>query len=215
MTTFVVGGTATASHPAESAHLHVAVTATGDDRTDVARRVSEEHAALLAHLDALGDAAPSRSSTGLVSDTIREYPQGFDEPVVQARARVSLDLVVTDFDQLGALGGRLAETELVEIDGLTWQLDPVTRRALARTARAEAVQDAMARAADYAAALDVGAPLLDRLYEEGLRPGGGGGGAGFARDAVMMKSAAHDGASFDLAPPSIDVTVTISADFTA
>ncbi|AMM19672.1 hypothetical protein AX769_05350 [Frondihabitans sp. PAMC 28766] len=215
MTTFVVGGTATASHPAESANLHVAVTATGDDRAGVARQVSEAHAGLLADLDALGDSAPSHTSTGLVSDTIREYRQGRDEPVVQARARVSLDLVVTDFVQLGALGGRLAETELVEIDGLTWQLHPATRRALARSARFEAVQDATDRAADYAAALDVGAPLLDRLYEEGLRPGGGGGSGAFAREAMMMKSAAHDGASFDLTPPDIEVTVTISADFTA
>lgn len=215
MTTFSVSGTATFSRPAERALLRVAVTSTGDDRATVARQVAEAHAALLAELDALGSSAPERTSSGVVSDTIQEY-RGSEPPLSRARTRVSVELVFVDFDLLGTFGGRLAETELVEIEGLSWQLDPATRTSLARSARLEAVRDAATRAADYAAALGTREPALVRLYEEGLRPGSGSGGGAFAKSAFALDaSPVGGGATFDLTPPDIEVTVTLSADFTA
>jgi hypothetical protein len=217
MTTFSVNGTATMRHEPEEATLRVAAVATGQDPAALAELVADAHASLEADLADVaegGHATPTWSSGSVSTSTYREYPPGDVEPRLMSRVRLPVELLFTDFGPLGLLVRRWAAHPALEIDGLDWLLRDETRRALARQARLEAVQDATARAADYAASLGLGSPVLDRLFEEGLRPGGAGGG-GFARDAMMMKSAPHDGVSFDLTPPTIEVAVSISADFTA
>ncbi|RKR75607.1 SIMPL domain-containing protein [Frondihabitans australicus] len=213
MTTFVVHGQATLSHPAQIATLTVTVVARGDDRAELASLVSEDHALLLAQLDALGDAAPERSSGGLVTDTYYDYP-GDGQSILRSRARVSTVLVFTDFALLGRLAGDWASEPLFELDGLSWTLSDETSHALIRRARVDAVNDAVGRAAEYAAALGAGSPTLERLYEDGLRPSGGGGG-GFAKAMMMDVGGAGGSGAFDLAPPAIEVSVEISADFVA
>ncbi|MCU1529870.1 MAG: hypothetical protein JWP75_3633 [Frondihabitans sp.] len=130
------------------------------------------------------------------------------------RARSTVEATFVDFTALAEWVSDLAGREGVHIEGLDWTLTTATQVKLEREARIEAVQNAVTKAADYASALDLGTPTLDAVFEAGLRPGlGSGGGASVAR-AKTMSSPAHDGGSFELAPRDIEVTATISADFT-
>jgi uncharacterized protein YggE len=212
----VVAGEATRSHSAERGTVHLEVSLTGDDRTLVSAATIEAHNEIVAEASAqesLGSVT-AWSADRVSTEEFQEYPPGGSEPIRRFRARTTVEVTFVDFtalaDWVSALGGR----EGVHVRALDWTLTAETRERLERDARIAAVRDAVTKAADYASALDLGTPDLDAVYEEGLRPGLGGGTVpGFAR-AAMMKSAAQEGASFELSPRDIDVSATISADFT-
>jgi uncharacterized protein YggE len=216
MTTFVVAGLASRSHPAERGTVRLAVTLTGIDRAEVTAETIRAHNEVVAEAtaqEAMG-AVTGWSTDRVSTEEYQEYGQGSDEPVRRFRARSTLEATFVDFTALAEWVSQLGSTEGVHIEGLEWTLTAAARERLEREARIAAVQDAVTKAMDYASALGLGTPILDKVFEEGLRPGlGGGGPIAFARSAVM-KSAAQEGGSFELAPRDIEVTATISADFT-
>lgn len=216
MTTFAVSGSATKTSPAELATLRVTVAFTSSDRSAVRSDSIAAHATVTDEAAAHHDsgAATAWTADGVTTDSYREFVPGDTESIVRYRAQSSIAVTFTDFDVLADWVGDLAERPGVNIDGISWSLTESVRAGLLREVRIEAVHDAIAKANDYAAALDVVSPTLDAVFEEGLRPNVGGSGSGFARDSVMLKTASFDGGSYALRPADIEVTSSISADFT-
>jgi uncharacterized protein YggE len=83
--------------------------------------------------------------------------------------------------------------------------------------RAEAVRDAQDRAAVYADALGLSGVTVAALYEPGLRPHEQPGWEGRGPFKVVQMGAADNagGPTVSLRPERIEVSATISADFTA
>lgn len=215
MTTFVVAGSATKSHPAERGTVSITVGFSGPDRGRVRSDSIDVHAAVTDEAKAHADsgAAVDWTAERVSTSAFREYVKDSDETVVRYRAASTVTVAFADFGALADWVSDLAERPGVAVDDIAWSLTDEVRASLLRDVRVEAVQDAITKANDYAAALDRGSPTLDAVFEEGLRPNvDGGGGGGFARASLMMKGS-PDG-SYALKPADIEVTASISADFT-
>jgi uncharacterized protein YggE len=215
MTTFVVAGDATRSHPAERGTVRLTVMLTGADRRQVSADTIATHNEVVAEAsvqESLG-ALTAWSTYRVSTEEFQEYGHG-DEPVRRFRARSTVEATFVDFTALADWVSELVGREGVHIEGIDWTLTTTTRIRLEREARIEAVNDAVTKAADYASALDLGTPTLEAVFEDGLRPGLGGSGIRPLARSAVAKSAVHEGDSFELAPRDIDVTATISADFT-
>ncbi|ARC55667.1 hypothetical protein AS850_01080 [Frondihabitans sp. 762G35] len=218
MTTFAVAGNATTSHPAERATLRVTVAVTSTDRADAGRAAASAHAAAITEVRAheAAGAVTEWSAESVSTGILREYTPSGEVAPERFRARAGIDAVFADFERLAEWVGSLSTREGIEIAGLDWGLTPEVSARLEREVRIAAVQDALTKSKDYAAALGLPLPTLEAVFEDGLRPGvGGGGGGGFARDAVALKAAAFDGTVFELRPRPIEVRASISADFRA
>jgi len=226
MADIVVSGTVTHRHHAERGLLRLAVELEGDDRAAVVdegiavhNRVTEQATVLRRQGAATWWTARS-VSVGLVTEPAS--PDGSRASSVRYRTRSTIEVRFQDFAALADWVGELAHVEGVSIDGIEWSLGHARRAEVEQDARLAAVADAVARASDYADALGLGSPVLQAVYEPGLRPGeGGAGGAGHlgfgSSRSLMAASMLDDGGSvvYDLHPADIEVTATISADFTA
>lgn len=215
MTTFVVAGSATKSHPAERGTVQITVSFTAADRRQVRADSTAAHTAVTQEAAAHQEsgAATEWTAERVSTDAYREYVKDSDETVLRYRSISTVSVTFSDFGVLADWVSDLAERPGIGVDGITWSLTDPLRVSLQRKVRIDAVQDAITKANDYAAALDRGSPTLDAVFEEGLRPNLGGGG-GFARDGMMMKAASYDGGSYVLKPGDIEVSASISADFT-
>jgi uncharacterized protein YggE len=223
MAVIAVSGTVTHRYHAERGLLRLAVELEGDDRSSVVddsvavhNRVTERATALRRQGAATWWTARS-VSVGVVSEP--SAADGTRASSVRYRTRSTIEVRFQDFTALADWVGELAHVEGVTIEGVEWSLGHARRAEVEQDARLAAVADAVARASDYADALRLGAPELQAVYEPGLRPGeGGAGGVPFmASRALMARSTLDDSGSvvFDLQPDDIEVTATISADFTA
>ena len=212
MTTFAVAGEASKSHPAERGTVRITVSATGADRKRVRADSIAAHAALTTEAAAHQAAGAVTEWTADRVSTATTYEPGDAGHAVGYRASASATVVFSDLaalaDWISDLGGRAG----IDIEGITWSLSEPVHSRLMREVRIEAILDAIARANDYAAALDRGSPSLDAVYEDGLRPHVGGG-SGFARGAMAMRVASLDAGSYVLKPGDIEVVAAISADF--
>ncbi|RPE77548.1 MULTISPECIES: SIMPL domain-containing protein [unclassified Frondihabitans] len=220
MSTFVVAGNATRSHPAERGTVHVSISFTSADRTTARSRAIETHNAVVSEAKEhqLSGAATWWNSDRVVVDTLREFVKNSDttiSTVVSYRSRSSIDVRFSDFTALAEWVGSLGDYEGVGIDGIDWALTVALRAELDREVRIAAVQDAITKAGDYAAALGMAGPSLEAVYEEGLRPGlSESGGRWQVQSARIVRAVDYEGGSFELKPSDIDVIASISADFT-
>ncbi|GAA0963760.1 SIMPL domain-containing protein [Frigoribacterium faeni] len=223
MATLAVSGSVTHRHHAERGVLHLSIGFEGDDRPTVVdesmavhNRVSDRATALRRQGAATWWSAQSVSVSLVTEPGVGD---GSRASSVRYRTRSTIDVRFQDFAALTEWVGELAHVEGVSIDGIEWSLGHERRAEVERAARVAAIADAVARAADYAEALGLGTPVLAAVYEPGLRPGDGGTGAmpfGVARAAMMSTWGAGQGSTtFDLQPDDIEVTASISADFTA
>ena len=173
--TIVVRGEALREVPPEQAVLSVTTSARDRDRDAVLARMTERSAQVRAVVDAYGDAI-DRRETG----TVQVYPElkRGSEKVVAYTGSVVTTVTVTDFDGLGELLLRLAGLDYVAVSGPWWRLRPGSRAGA--EVRKAAIDDALQRAREYAAA--VGA-RIDRLVE--IADDGAGG----ARPLTMRSAA--------------------------
>ena len=176
----VVRGEALREIAPELAVFSVTVSARDKDRATVLTRLTERAAELRSALDDYPEAIERRETSGV--QVHPELKRG-SEKVTAYSASASTTVTVTDFGVLGELLLRLANQEQTSISGPWWQLRPGSRAGA--EVRREAIQDALARAADYADA--VGA-RVDRLIEIADEGAGGGGGR-------MMRAVAFKGES--------------------
>jgi hypothetical protein len=170
---------------------------------DLTRRVDEVRAALGGYDDAV---------ESVDAETFWVHPQLKDgrprERVTGYVAGAVVLATVVGFDVLGDLLLRLADREMVALEGPFWALRPDSPAY--REARVEAVRDARRRAEEYAEAAGVRLTGLVQIADTGL-----------AADTAVMPMAARaaagsvaDEVSFDVEPVPQTVHAAVEVRFT-
>lgn len=206
-----VRGEVTREVPPELARFAVTVTARGKDRHGTLDRLAERNDAVRALIDGYGPAIERRESGALL---VRPEWKRSGERLAAYHASVTTTVTVVDFTVLGELMLRLADQEQVRIGGPWWSLRPASPEF--GQARRAAIDEAIARARDYAEALGAEVTGLVELADHGmaapqpmmLRSGGGGGGFG------AMDMAAESAPQLDLDPQVQTVHAVVEARFT-
>jgi uncharacterized protein YggE len=209
--TIAVRGSWTAEVPPELARVRVSVGARSGDRAqalgDLTRRAEEVRAALAGYGEAVEtvEAGPLWVRPQVKEGRPRERVSGYV-------AGTSLTASVVEFGVLGDLLLRLADRDMVALDGPWWALRPDSDAH--RRARTGAVRDARRRAEEYAAAAGSRLTGLVEIADTGLL----GGGESLAAPAAMFRTAAADSVAdrveFDVDPVPQTVSATVEARFT-
>jgi uncharacterized protein YggE len=130
-------------------------------------------------------------------------------------AAVAVVVAVGAFELLDALGSVLAGRESVTVQGVTWHVD--WDNPAWQLVRADAVQAAIGKARDYAAALGGTLRSVEHIADAGLL-GGDRSQFGFTGSRAMARAASlggqeHDAPSLDPVPQ--ELAAIIEARFTA
>ena len=210
--TIAVRGSWTAQVPPELARVHVSVGARSADRAQALGSLTSRLGEARALLNGYGEAVEA-------VDTGPRWVRPQFKDSSRPRERVSgylagavVTATVVDFAVLGDLVLRLADRELVSLQGPFWELRPDSD--VYRRARTEAVRDARRRAEEYAAAAGSRLTGLVEIADLGLS-----GHEGFpAAPAAMFSRAARDSVadeiSFDVEPVPQSVSASVEARFT-
>jgi uncharacterized protein len=210
--TIAVRGSWTAEVPPELARVHVSVGARSADRAQALGYLTSRLSEARALLGGYGDAVEAVDTGPL---WVRPQFKDGGRP----RERVSgylagavVTATVVDFAVLGDLVLRLADRELVSLQGPFWELRPDS--AAYRRARTEAVRDARRRAEEYAQAAGCRLTGLVEIADLGLAAHEGI----IAAPAAMFSRAARDSVadeiSFDVEPVPQTVSASVEARFT-
>lgn len=126
-------------------------------------------------------------------------------------ASASVTVTFIDTDALGVWVGELGAQPLHELGAISWSLTDATRQRLETEARQRAIADAVARAADYAAAAGLGTPQIASIAEPAAAPPD----APQPMFAMARGGVADVGSAIELAAGEIDVTASVSVRFAA
>lgn len=198
----------------ELARIGITVTARGRDRRATLDDLTRRNAAVLDLVRSYGDAV-ERVETGALTVTPELGQHGRGERVRTHHGAVHLTAELTDFTALGELTTRLADLELTRVDGPWWSLRPASL--VHRTARRQAVQDAVQRAREYAEALGTTLAALVELADIGAEnapppfPPAPGRARSMAYGGPAQETAA---APLDLEPQRQQVRAAVNARFT-
>jgi uncharacterized protein len=151
-----VRGEAVREVPPELAQFTVTVAARDKDRQAALTRLTRRVEAIRAVLDEYAEAI-ERRETGMVQ--VHPELKGTGERVAAYVASLTTTVTVTDFAVLGDLMLRLASEDQTTVYGPWWSLRPDSQ--VHRQVRRAAVDEAVARAQEYAQA--VGARLVKLL----------------------------------------------------
>ncbi|PWI19024.1 hypothetical protein DI272_36380 [Streptomyces sp. Act143] len=198
----------------EIARIGVTVAARGKDRRTALDDLTRRNATVLDLIKTYGDAV-ERLETGSFSITPELKEKGRGERIHAYHGRVRITAELTDFTALGELTTRLADLDLTHVDGPWWALR--LNSPAYRTARQQAVREAVQRAQEYAEALSTTLAALVELADIGaenaqpLAPAAPGG-----RMRSMSYAAAEDTAAapLDLEPQRQRVYAQVNARFT-
>lgn len=135
--------------------------------------VSQAHARVAAEARAFADsgAAESWHADRVWVAHHREWVGEGQPQRLVFTASASVTATFVDVDALGAWIGELGALQVHEVSGIAWSLAEATERELAGRARARAIEDAVARAADYARAARLGTPVITSIREPEAEPG--------------------------------------------
>ncbi len=164
-----VRGEASLEFDPEYARIGVLVSARGRDRRGALEDLTRRNAQALELVRSYGDAV-EKLSTGAFSVQPEMVDGSRRERVHAYHGRVRLQATVTDFTVLGELTTRLADLELTQVEGPWWGL---WRNSPAhRSARQQAVREAVTRAREYAEALGARLVALVELADLGAEGSG-------------------------------------------
>ncbi|WP_283137333.1 SIMPL domain-containing protein [Rhizohabitans arisaemae] len=191
----------------EIAHLRIAVGARDRDRRTVLDRVTRRNDEVLTLIKSYGEAVESVETGGF-----SVYPETkgrrADERIRGYHGTVRLRVVVNDFTALGEIVTRLADQDLVTVDGLTWAMRATSD--IHRRARAEAAREAVKRAAEYAEALGGRLTGLIELTDTG----GQRNTPMFAYEMDTMRAMGDGPPALTLEPQTQSVHAEVEAHFT-
>jgi len=220
-----VRGEARRSVPPDSATIAGAIECSRGSKPEAVRAAAAELDSLTADLAAQGGAALSAgtgrhpltwSAQSAATHVERAYDKtGRHEPTGQVIAAVTVVITVRDFGLLDALGAVLAAHEAVSVHHVAWQVD--WDNPAWPDVRAAAVQAAIRKGRDYAAALGGSLRTVEHIADAGLL-GGDGAQPRFAGASPMARAAAAAGGEADapsLDPVPQELVAVIEARFTA
>jgi uncharacterized protein YggE len=212
----------------DSAQVDVTVAASRGSRAEAAGAAAAGLDGLTAGLSALGgvvlDAGAGRRPLTWSAQSMRTYAErAHDEdtgeywPTGQVTAAVAVVVGVRALDLLDAVGAVLAGGEAITVQGVTWHVDwdnPAWQQV-----RADAVQAAIRKGRDYAAALGGALRSVEHIADAGLLGGGGSssqfsftGGRAMARAASLS---GEESGTPSLNPVPQELTAIIEARLTA
>ncbi|MFF3611129.1 SIMPL domain-containing protein [Streptomyces sp. NPDC002580] len=146
----------------ELARIHITVNARGADRRDTLTDLTRRNTLALDLLKTHGDAVEHLATSALtITPELGRHGRG--ERVRAYHGHVHITAELTDFTALGELTTALADLELTRVDGPWWTLRPDSPAH--RTARRQAVHEAVQRAREYAEALDTALAALLELAD--------------------------------------------------
>jgi len=187
----------------ELADVDITVRVRARDRETALERCSARQDEVVATVSAAGDAVEVSETTGVsVYLEVRDR-RAPGEPVASLHTRVTLGRL----DAVGELVVALGRLDDVEVSGPSWRLRPDS--AAAEQARLAAVQDAVRRARQYAAAFGAQLTALVEVSDTGV------GGGGFRVAGAMASMARFEGEpQLDLVPARQEVHGAVEVRFT-
>jgi uncharacterized protein YggE len=198
----------------EIARIGITVSARGTDRRDALADLTRRNATAMDLVKSYGDAV-EHLETGAFSISPELTKHGRGERIRAYHGRVHITAELTDFTALGELTTRLADQDLTRVDGPWWSLRPDSP--VHRTARRQAVHEAVQRAREYAEALGTRLAALIELADTGAEDPDR---YGPVPGAPHMRMAAYSGAPddtptpLDLEPQRQTVYANVNARFT-
>jgi uncharacterized protein YggE len=159
-----VRGQATLEAEPELAHIGITITARATDHRTALNDLAHRNTTTLDLIKSYGHAIEKLETSTLVITP--ELGRGRNERIRTYHGRVHIGATLNDFTALGDLTTRLSTAELTRIDGPHWSLRPDSPTY--RTARTQAVRDAVQRAKEYAEALNARVLALLDLADDGL-----------------------------------------------
>jgi uncharacterized protein YggE len=214
--TVVVRGSWTTEVPPELARVGVSVGARSGDRAQALRDLTRRLDEIRAALGGYGEAVETVDTGAL---WVRPQVKDGDRPrerVTGYLAGVQVTVTVVEFAVLGDLLLRLADREMVALDGPFWSL----RRdsGAHRLTRIEAVRDARRRAEEYAAAAGSRLTGLVEIADVGLSadmgPAPMAAGVSAALFGARQAGSVADETTFDVEPVPQTVSASVEARFT-
>jgi uncharacterized protein len=161
--TVAVRGTVSRQVEPELAQLSITVAARDKDRQATLARLAQRVDALKVVLDRYADAIDSRETSGLY---VHPEVKGSREKVTAYAGSVTTTVTFKDFSQLGDAVLTLADQDQVTVAGPYWLLRPDSPAY--KEARRAAIDDAVARAHEYAQALGARVLSLVELADAGM-----------------------------------------------
>ncbi|MGH3312141.1 MAG: SIMPL domain-containing protein [Streptomyces sp.] len=207
-----VQGEASLEFDPEIARIGVQVSARGTDKREALNALTRRNSEVLELLKGYGEAV-EKLSTGAFSVSPELTEKGRRERVRTYHGRVHISATVGDFTALGELTTRLADLELTRVDGPWWALRPDS--SAHRSARQQAVREAVTRAREYAGALGAELVALVELADLGAEnsvpppPAQGMRSAGYGGPAAPGAAAP----ALDLEPQRQTVRARVNARF--
>jgi uncharacterized protein len=221
-----VRGEARQMVPPDSALVAATVASSQGSKAEAARAAAVALDSLTADLAARGGVALdvgterrpltwSAQSVTTYAEHARDETTGQYQPTGQVTAAVAVTIGVRDFGLLDTLGGVLAAREAVTVHEVSWHVD--WDNPAWPGVRAAAVQAAIAKGRDYAAALGGSLRSVEHIADAGLLDGGSTQSGFTARHA---RARAAGGGSGEPDAPSLDpvpqeLAAVVEARFTA
>ena len=220
-TVITVQGSSSIMHPAECATVGVSVTHDGPVRDTVFAETTKVSEAIATALTGLHDAA-SGPVVAWSSDRVSVWSdrpwnnEGAQLPLVY-HASIGVRATFTDFDALARWIEAVATTSGVTVGSIAWELLDATRDTLLGEVRANAVQDAAAKALVYARAAGLSAVTATAIADPGLlgSPDGPPIALGGAGPRMFAAKAMSDGGSLTFTPQELEVAAQVDARFSA
>ncbi|MEE1754984.1 SIMPL domain-containing protein [Streptomyces sp. SP18CS02] len=198
----------------EIARIGITVSARGTDRRSALDDLTRRNNTVLELVKSYGEAV-EKVETGAFSISPELTRHGRGERIRAYHGRVHITAELSDFTALGELTTRVADLDLIRVDGPWWALRPDSPSH--GEARRQAVKEAVQRAREYAEALGTRLAALVELADLGAEnpapyggppPAAGGMRMAFAAEATEMAP------PLDLEPQRQTVTAQVNARFT-
>jgi uncharacterized protein len=210
----------------DHARVDVTVAVSRGSKAEAARAAAVGLDGLTADLAALGGVALeagtgrrqltwSAQSMATYAERAHDEDTGQYQPTGQVIAAVTVVVAVRAFELLDALGAVLVGRETVTVQGVTWHVD--WDNPAWRLVRADAVQAAIGKGRDYAAALGGTLRSVEHIADAGLL-GGDASQFRFTSGRAVARAASRGGEEPDapsLDPVPQELAAVIEARFTA
>lgn len=218
-TEITVRGTFSSFQPPERATVHATIAFEGPKMQPVYDRVARDLESVKATVTPLktGDDSPVTywSAEQLRTWSARPWNKDGKQLPLVHHASVSMEVKFRDFTSLSRwVGNHVANTEGFRVSHIQWSLTSKRREELQRQVRIKAVEDAVAKARDYAEALGLSnirpVAIADAgMLGQGLNPFGGDS-AAYMRASAPMGAPASE---VELVPEDIEVSAAVDARF--
>ncbi len=207
----------------DEAQVQSTVSATAESKMAATSQVQSVLAAILAEVRQMGGQVLTEQSLRAAltwsAQSIQTEPEyahnkvtGEHGPTGRQRSSVTLQINVRDFALLEGISVEMTSRDSVQVHSVSWSVDEDNSHwALVR---ADAIQAALLKGQDYAAALGGTIVSVDHVADAGLL-GGDGGGWASSRRRVALSAMGAGAENMTLDPVPQVLSATIEARFTA